>query len=492
MHELKQKPVESRLWNKDLHPIDLDKRSWHKWNIVALWIGIAVNIPTYMLGASLIGSGMNWWQAISTILLGNLIVLLPMILIGHAGTKYGIPFPVFLRACFGTEGARIAALLRAFVACGWFGILTWIGGDAVYQLLRTIFPYLAQSQYLDSFIGLNVAQLSCFFAFWLLEMVILRHGMKAIKSLTVIAAPLLIVVGIALLVWAWISVGSVTKILNASYILNRSVHVSIWKIFWPSLTGVVGFWSTLALNIPDFTRFARSQKDQMLGQLFGLPSTMTFYAFTGIFVTSATILIFGEAIWNPVLLLSHFKTPFLIFISLFALGLATVCCNITANVVSSANDFSNFLPKKISFTTGCYITGIIGILICPWKLIADPQGYIFRWLLAYSSLLGAVGGIMLCDYYLLRKTKLDLHDLFQHQGRYTFYKGWNWNAFVAFGAAIIPCIPGFLVKTGILNERVFPHWLVGLYDYAWFIALGCAFLIYYVLMKRVFVKKHLL
>ncbi|MFA6409383.1 MAG: NCS1 family nucleobase:cation symporter-1 [Gammaproteobacteria bacterium] len=492
MRELKKKPIESKLWNQDLSPIDIDKRNWHKWNVAALWVGMAVNIPTYMLGSGLIGSGMNWWQAILTIILGNLIVLVPMMLVGHAGTKYGIPFPVFLRSCFGTEGARVASLLRAFVACGWFGILTWIGGNSIYQLLLIVFPVFAQSYYFSGFIGLNVEQLSCFLAFWFLQMVILRYGMRAVKHLTVFAAPLLLGFGIALLIWAWVKVGSFHKILGASYTLSQGKHAQIWSIFWPGLTSVIGFWSTLALNILDFTRFARSQKDQALGHLIGLPPAMAFYSFLGIVVTSATVLIFGKAIWDPVILLSQFKVPFLIFIGLFAIGLATMCCNVTANVVSAANDFSNFWPKQISFTTGCMITGVVGILICPWKLIADPQGYIFRWLLAYSSLLGAVGGIMLCDYYLLRKTHIDLHDLFQHEGKYTFYRGWNRNAFLAFGVAIIPCVPGFLVKVGAVSEKFFPNYLVILYDYAWFVALASAFLTYYALMRRALKREQLL
>jgi nucleobase:cation symporter-1, NCS1 family len=483
MHELIEKPVDSSLWNKDLDPTNIDRRKWHKWNIIALWVSLSVCIPTYMLGASLIGNGMNWWQAVVTILLGNLIVLIPMILIGHAGTKYGIPFPVFLRSCFGTQGARIASLLRAIVACGWFGIQTWIGGNAIYQLALIVFPGFAHSIYLGSFIGLNIAQMGCFLLFWVIQLAIIHHGMESIRRLAIIAAPLLILVGVALLIWAWVTVGSFNKILQASYLLSGTGHGSFWNIFWPGLTSIVGFWATLALNIPDFTRFAKSQKDQAIGQFVGLPTTMALYSFIGIFVTSATVLIFGKAMWDPVNLLGQFKTPIVVIVSMISLGLATICCNLTANVVSPANDFSNLFPSKISFRMGGYITGVIGILIFPWKLIADPQGYIFRWLLAYSSLLGAVGGIMLCDYYILRKTKLNLHDLFHDEGEYTYAKGWNWNAFIAFVIAIIPCIPGFLVKTGLVGESFFSQWLSGLYDYSWFISLALAFVIYWVLMK---------
>ena len=483
MHELVAKPTDSSLWNKDLDPTTIDRRNWHKWNIIALWVGLSVCIPTYMLGSGLISNGMNWWQALLTILLGNLIVLIPIILIGHAGTKYGIPFPVFLRACFGTQGARVASLLRAAVACGWFGIQTWIGGHAIYQLSLLIFPGLAHSLYLGSFIGLNIAQLSCFFLFWILQIVIIHHGMESIRRLAAFAAPLLILFGIVLLIWAWVSVGSAFSILKASYNIKGAIHSSIWKIFWPGLTGIVGYWATLALNIPDFTRFARSQKDQAIGQFLGMPTTMTIYAFIGIFVTSATVLLFGKALWDPIMVLSHFKTPFVIAISMFGIGLATICCNIAANIVSPANDFSNLFPSKISFRTGAYITVIIGVLILPWKLIANPHVYIFQWLLAYSSLLGSVGGIMLCDYYLIHKTNLNLHDLFQERGEYTFRKGWNINAFAAMILAVIPNIPGFLMATSLVSKTYFPVWLTNLYNYAWFISLGLSFVLYWIFMK---------
>lgn len=488
LYELTAKPTSSKLWNKDLDPTAVARRTWRKWHMAALWVGLSVSITCYMLGSSLISSGMNWWQAVTTILLGNLIVLVPMILIGHAGTKYGIPFPVFLRACFGVQGARVASLLRAIVACGWFGIQTWIGSNAIYQLLVVIKPAVVNSIYLGNFFGINIIQLFCFLAFCAAQMFIMHHGMNAIKKLISFAAPLLIVVGVGLLVWAWMAVGSFAAILAASYKLRANTATSIWPIFWPGLTGVVGYWATLALNIPDFTRFAHSQKDQMLGQLIGLPSTMTLYAFIGIIVTSATMVMFNQALWDPVILLGKFHNPLVLVGAMFSIVLATTCCNIMANVVSPANDFSNLLPGKINFRMGAYITGAIGVLILPWKLIADPNSYIFRWLIAYSALLGAVGGIMLCDYYVLRKAKLNLHDLFQEHGEYTYSKGWNLSACYAFVLAIIPSIPGFLVKVNLLSAELFPGWIVRLYDYAWFLSLGLAFGIYWLLMRK---KVHL-
>lgn len=478
--DIKQSP----LYNEDLAPVPPEKRNWNKWHIAALWVGMAVCIPTYMLASSLISQGMNWWQALITILLGNLIVLAPMILNAHVGTKYGVPLPVFLRLSFGIKGSILASLLRGLVACGWFGIQTWIGGAAIYQLLLVIMPGLADSAYLGSFIGLNIAQAFCFLFFWSINIWIVYKGINSIKLLEAWSAPFLLIIGLCLLLWAWFRVGSMKEILQASYTLSSQTNVDFWKIFFPGLTAMVGFWATLSLNIPDFTRYARSQKDQAMGQLIGLPTTMVFYSFVGIAVTSATVLIFGQAIWDPVSLLGNFDSPVVVIISMLGLTIATLSTNIAANVVAPANGFANIAPKKISFKMGGYITGIIGILIFPWKLIADPQGYIFRWLIAYSALLGALAGIMICDYYLVRKRTINVAELFNPHGK---HKGWNGPAWIAFIISLLPVIPGFLVAVGIKKETDFSSFLVSLYSYAWFITFILSFLVYLILAKN---KNH--
>lgn len=471
---------DSTLYNEDFAPIPAEERTWNKWNIAAIWIGMAVCIPTYMLAASLIDQGMNWWQALLTILLGNMIVLIPMILNAHVGTKYGIPLPVFLRLNFGIDGAVLAALLRGLVACGWFGIQTWIGGAAIYQMLVALFPSVASAPYLGDFMGINLAQFASFIFFWAINMYIIFKGIESIKKLETYAAPFLLLIGVAMLIWAWWTVGSMGEILAASYTLSSNTDVNFWAIFWPSLTAMVGFWATLSLNIPDFTRYAKSQKDQILGQAIGLPGTMALYSFIGIAVTSATVLIFGEAIWDPVELLGRFESPVVVIISMIGLVIATLSTNIAANVVAPANSFSNILPKKISFKMGGYITGIIGILIFPWKLMADPEGYIFTWLIAYSALLGALAGIMICDYYLIRKTKLNLAELFNKDG---IYKGWNWNAWIAFGLSIIPVLPGFLSVVKLIGEGSIASFWVDLYSYAWFVTFILSMIFYFILEK---------
>lgn len=479
--ELKEDISSSPLYSEDFAPVPAHKRTWNLWDIAALWVGMAVCIPTYMLASSLIEQGMNWWQALFTILLGNVIVLVPMILNAHVGTKYGIPLPVFLRMSFGIQGSVLASLLRGLVACGWFGIQTWIGGAAIYQLLLIGFPSLARTFFLGDFIGLNIAQFGCFIFFWLFNIYIIYKGIESIKLLEKWSAPFLLLIGLALLFWAWFEVGDMGKILDASYTLSQNKQVDFWKIFFPGLTAMVGFWATLSLNIPDFTRYAKSQKDQILGQAIGLPSTMVLYSFIGIAVTSATLLIFGNAIWDPVALMGKFESPLVIAVSMFGLAIATLSTNIAANVVAPANSIANINPKKISFKMGGYITGFIGIIIFPWKLMADPEGYIFRWLIAYSALLGALAGIMICDYYLVRKTKVQLAELYNLSGIYT---GWNKPAWIVFFISILPVIPGFLVAVGVADNEKFPEFLVNLYSYAWFVTFGISFFIYRLLMKK--------
>ena len=478
--ELTEDVSSSPLYSEDFAPVPRAGRTWNRWNIAAIWVGMAVCIPTYMLASSLIEQGMNWWQALLTILLGNVIVLIPMILNAHVGAKYGIPLPVFLRLNFGVDGAILAALLRGLVACGWFGIQTWIGGAAIYQLLLIIWPGLANSPYLGDFIGLNLGQLFCFLLFWLMNMWIIYRGIESIKQLENWAAPFLLLIGVGLLLWAWFRVGSMSDILDASYLLAKESDVRFWKIFWPGLTAMVGFWATLSLNIPDFTRYAKTQKDQIVGQAIGLPGTMVLFSFIGIAVTSTTVIIFGEPIWDPVVLLGKFESPWVVALSMIGLTIATLSTNIAANVVAPANSIANIMPSKISFRLGGYITGVIGILIFPWKLLADPHGYIFVWLIAYSALLGALAGVMICDYYIIRKTELDLAQLFKVDG---IYKGWNGRAWIAFGASLLPVLPGFLATVYLIPAESIGGFWMEVYSYAWFVTFFVSFALYWGLVR---------
>jgi NCS1 family nucleobase:cation symporter-1 len=473
---------ETSLYNKDLAPIPQSKRNWGTWNYAALWISMSLCIPTYMLASSLIEGGMNWWQSILTIFIGNTVVLIPMILNGHAGAKYGIPFPVFARASFGTKGANIPAILRAIVACGWFGIQTWIGGFAIYQMMKMWIPSLVTLPQIfpDSF-GLQTGPAICFFIFWLLNMWVVYLGVESIRKLLVFKAIFLPLAALALLFWAINAGNGLGPILAQPAKLQGP---AFWTFFFPALTGMVGFWATLSLNIPDFTRYAKSQKAQINGQIIGLPPSMTLFAFIGVVVTSATFIIYGETIWDPVVLAGKFENKLLVSIAMIAVAISTLATNIAANIVSPANDFANISPKRINFRTGGYITGVIGILIFPWKLIADPNGYIFTWLIAYSSLLGPVGGIMIADYYFIRKQNLSVDDLYQHKGIYGFRNGFNSAAIIALLAGIVPNIPGFLLQLKLVSSTAFPVWISDLYHYAWFVGFFVSGLVYIFLMRN--------
>lgn len=483
IHELKEDVSQSPLYSEDLAHIPLSKRSWGTWNYAALWISMSLCIPTYMLASSLIEGGMNWWQAILTIFLGNSIVLVPMILNGHAGARYGISFPVFARASFGVKGANIPAVLRAIVACGWFGIQTWIGGYALFLMFRLWFPSLETlpSIFPASF-GLQTGPAITFILFWLVNMYVVYLGIDSIKKLLVFKAFFLPIAALALLFWAISAGNGLGPILSQPSKFKSSSE--FWAYFFPALTGMVGFWATLSLNIPDFTRYAKSQKAQVMGQAMGLPTSMTLFSFIGVAVTSATIIIYGNTIWDPLVLAGKFESKLLVSVAMIAVTISTLATNIAANIVSPANDFANLSPSKIDFKKGGYITGILGILIFPWKLIADPNGYIFTWLIAYSSLLGPIGGILIADYYFIRKQILNVRELYSLDGEYSFTCGFNRIAVTALIIGILPNVPGFLTVTGIIEKDAVWPWLSGIYNYAWFVGFIVSGFSYTVMMRK--------
>jgi len=473
-----------RLYNVDLAPVQPAQRKWRWASFAALWISMSACIPTYMLASSLIGGGMNWWEAILTVFLGNLIVLVPMILNAHAGTKYGIPFPVFCRASFGTAGANLPALLRAFVACGWFGIQTWIGGNAIFKILVIFAPSLGAGQALPV-LGITFLQFACFLFFWGINMAVVYNGIDSIRLLLSIKAPLLIAMGMLLLGWAYHHAGGFGPILSqpSAFDPGQPKHGQFFAFFLPALTGMIGFWATLSLNIPDFSRYAHTQRDQVVGQALGLPLTMALYAFIGVAVTSATTIIYGQTIWDPVDVLTHFKNPVVLVIALLGLCVATLATNIAANVVSPANDFANLAPRRISFRIGGLITGLAGIAMMPWKLVADPSGYIFTWLLGYSALLGPIGGILIADYFVRRHCRLDVAALYRSRGEYRYTGGVSLVAVIALVVAVLPSLPGFLVQLNVIKGSGFPPFLLGIYDYAWFAGFAIAFLVYLILRR---------
>jgi NCS1 family nucleobase:cation symporter-1 len=465
----------SPLWNHDLAPTPSAQRTWSTYHIAALWIGMSVVITTYTLASGLMQQGMTWWQAMATILLGNTLVLVPMILNAHAGTKYGISFPVLCRASFGVRGANVPAILRALVACGWFGIQTWIGGLALSTLFAAAWPGWA---------AIPGATAIAFALFWAIEVWLIVHGLEGIKKLEAWSAPLLLAGGALLLGWAIRRGGGLGYILSQSVEL-QTTQVPFWTLFPAALTANVGYWATLSLNIPDFTRYARSQRSQALGQALGLPATMTAFAFIGVAVTSATIVIFGEAIWDPVVLIARIGNPPVIILGAVIVVLAQLTTNMAANVVSPSNDFSSLAPRRISYVTGGLITAVIGIVMMPWKLYADAAAYIFTWLIGYSSLMGAIGGILIADYWVLRGKELSLADLYKVDGRYAYSGGVNTRAIAILVVAILPVVPGFVRAALTPGGQVpNPTILDSLYTYAWFVTFGLSFVLHLLVGQR--------
>ena len=495
--DLRQSP----LFNEDLAPTRVAARTWSTYTYAALWISMAHCIPTYMLASGLIGTGMNWWQALVTILIGNAIVLVPILANSHPGTKYGIPFPVFARAAYGVYGANVPAVMRAVVACGWFGINAWIGGQALQTFFRSLWP--AWPTVLGAALpgGHLVTEWVSFALFWGLNILIVIRGMELLRKVENLAAPFVLVMTALLVAWAiWRAHGLGPMMNGASKFKTVG---AFWKVFVPSVTAMVGFWATLSLNMPDFTRFGRSQREQALGQVVALPTTMTIFAAMGVIITSASLVIYGKAMWDPIELVGHFESRLLVGIAMFTVVIATLSVNIAANVVSPANDIANLAPKHISFRTGGIVTGIVGVMMMPWKLIADPHGYIFQWLLGYSGGLGSIAGVLVCDYWWVRRKRLRLADLYRVDGLYAYgdstrtvhtataegagYRqpagaaktvsvggvGTNWPAVLATG---IGC---FLAWIGLLV-----HPLRVLFDYAWFVGAAGAGLSYAAMMAK--------
>lgn len=473
LDEIKSGARGSRLYNEDLAPMGPQERTWSTYNIAALWIGISVVITTYTIASGLIAAGMTWWQGLLTVSLANLLVLIPVLLNGHAGTKYGIPFPVFVRSSFGVFGSNFAALARALVACGWFGIQTWIGGLALNSLMVAVWGGWAE---------VPGSQFITFFVFWAIQVAIVLRGIEAIKVLESFAAPLLIVGGLALLYWGFSASGGLTEAFAASSSL-REGEGSFWVLFWPGLAANVGYWATLSLNIPDFTRYTKSQRSQIIGQTLGLPLTMIAFSFIGIAVTAATVVVYGEAIWDPVELITRIAGPYplLLIVCMIAIMIAQVSTNMAANVVSPSNDFSNVAPRYISFKMGGVITAIIGVLSFPWALYNNVGAYIFTWLNGYGSLLGAIGAVMIVDYWIVRRRRLEIADLYRTDGRYAYSGGWNLGALLAVLVGVAPVIPGFVkaaTTPDFSGSFTDPTFIEGLYNYGLFFTFTAAALIY--------------
>ncbi|MEB3236756.1 MAG: NCS1 family nucleobase:cation symporter-1 [Candidatus Sericytochromatia bacterium] len=458
----------SPLYNHDLAPTPIAARTWRAVNLAGLWVAMCLCIPTYQMASGLIAVGMNVGQAVATILLGNLIVLVPILLNSHPGTRYGIPFPVFARASYGTVGANLPALMRALVACGWFGINAWIGGMALDTMIRAFWPGWAT--WGATVGGYPPGQWVAFAAFWALNMLVVFRGMEALRRFGNISAVLVLAMTFGLYFWTVKATGSWGPGLTAGGRLNDVA--SFLPVFIPSLTAIIGFWATLSLNMPDFTRFAASQRDQVRGQVTSLPAAMVAFSTLGILITSQSGVLFGKEIWDPIVLVGKFGNPWVVAFATLTIALATTSVNVAANVVSPANDFAHVWPSRIDFRRGALITGVLGIVIQPWRLLSDASAYIFDWLGFYAGGLGAVAGVLVWDYWVLRRTRLSLADLYSPDGAYSYRGGWHPAALLA---TVIGC---FLAWGGRLIPAMAP-----VVPYGWFAGFFGAAFAYHLLAR---------
>ncbi|GLI62361.1 hypothetical protein VaNZ11_004980 [Volvox africanus] len=472
------------LFNEDFSPTTTEKRTFDTTDFATFWITLVISITTYYLAASLVDLGMSWWQGIITVFFGNLITLVPMVLNAHPGTKYGIPFPVLARASFGILGTNLPSLSRAIVACGWFGIQTWIGGSSIYQMLMAVTGGAVAGP-IVGWLGISLPEFACFLTFWAAQVWIVLRGMESIRILEKYSAPILIGLSVALMAWAVTTAGGFGPMLStpSQFGIGMPKEGQFWSVFWPAVTANVGYWATLSLNIPDFTRFAKSQRDQVLGQALGLPLFMALFTFLGLAVTSATVVIYGEAIIDPVQLLGRMQGVFPICISLFGLMWATLTTNIAANVVAPANAFVNCAPKYISFEAGSFITAVLGLIMMPWNLVSSTHGFVNTWLIGYSALLGPVIGIVMSDYFLVRNRQLDIDSLYTTGDRsiYWYKNGWNAAALWAILIGVLPTLPGFLATIGVVSGL--PSIFAQLYDCAWFVGVAVSSVVYCLLMR---------
>jgi len=456
-------------YNEDIAPTKAAQRTWSKWNVASLWIGMAICVPTYTLGGVLTAYfGLSVTEALWTIFIANIVVLVPLTLNAYPGTRYGIPCPVVLRASFGIIGSNVPALIRAVVACGWFGVQTLFGGIAIHLLLSALFDGWAALGGTGEVIG--------FFIFWAANIAVVIRGAESIKRLEALAAPLLLIVAIGLIVWAMPRV-SIPELLATP--ANRPPDVPFAGYFMAALTAMVGFWATLSLNIPDFSRFADSQRSQIVGQIIGLPLTMFLFSGLGVLLTAASMSLVGETISDPINLIGRIDNTLWVVLAMILIFVATISTNTAANIVSPTNSFQNLAPKYINETKGVLLTGIIGIALMSWELLkklgwlqseVSVESLYSNWLIGYSSLLGPIAGIMIVDYFLVRNQTYDVIALYKDDAG---YPAWN-----------IPGIVAFALPVALTLVAITTGHLSWFYDYGWFTGSALGGLIYYLISKR--------
>ncbi|MGF6947685.1 NCS1 family nucleobase:cation symporter-1 [Neobacillus sp. B4I6] len=456
------------LYNEDLAPVPRERRNWGWGSYSMIWMGMIHNIVSYELAGSLIAMGMSVWQALGAVILSNIALIVAICLNSVGGAKYGLPFPVLIRASFGYKGAHVPVLIRAFVAIFWFAVQAYAGSKAVGAVLTVVYPkWVSLGAY--TFLGMGLNDWIAFGTFWLLHAWVISHGMERVRRFEMWAGPLVIVLGLGLVYWAV----NIAHGFGPLFSVPSKIHGGeFWKSFFLSVTGMIGVLATLVLNIPDLTRFSRSQKDQVIGQAVGLPVMMTFFAFMSIMITAGTIIAFGKPITDPVQLLLQFQDhPVVVLIGAFALLIATLSVNVVANVVSPAYDLINLIPSKLNFVKAGIISIVIGVFFAPW-LWFNNANTIFNIVGAIGGTLGPVSGIMIVDFFLVRRSQYDLNSFFVKDGQYTYRNGWNPRAFIAMGIGVIVALIGLIIPS-----------LQTLYTYNWFLGIAVGGLSYLLLMS---------
>ncbi|XP_010926588.1 purine-uracil permease NCS1-like [Elaeis guineensis] len=473
-----REPGSQAAGNRDLLPVPRSQRTFTAWDMAGLWVGLVTGVPSYYIAGSLVEEGMAWWQGISIVVAAKAVLLFPLLLAAAPGTRYGIPFPILARAAFGVRGAHVPALLRALVACGWFGIESWIGGQAFFLLLPSSLRSSSLSRPLP-WLATSPLELACFLLFWLAQLAVVWRGMRGIRLLEKYSAPILVLLAGLLLAWAYVRAGGFGPMLSEP---PRLTWPQFWALFFPSLTANVGSWAAVMLSISDFSRYARSQADQVLGQL-GLPLFMGSFAFVGLAVTSATETIFGRLISDPIELLSQIGSTFAKILAIPGITLAILTTNIPANVVAPANALVSLSPSTFSFKSGALLTALIGIAFQPWRIYNSPDSFVYTWLVGYSAVMGPLAGILLTDYYVLRHAVLDVDELYSTipDGVYYYRGGYNVVAMVTLVVSIVPIVPGFLHKLGMLESTPVP--LIFIYNIGWFYGFFSSGLVYLALSR---------
>jgi NCS1 family nucleobase:cation symporter-1 len=450
----------------DLRPIPPEARTWQWRSLASVWAGIVFCVPSYLLSCGMLEHGMGWWQAVLVVLAGNLVLWIPMVMIGHAGTRYGIAYPVLLRASFGTLGARLPVLLRTAVAVGWFGVQTSVGGFAIYHLLNLMLGGLLEGSALP-LVGVSFWQLNCFLGFWLLQVWFLRRwGMDGVHKLAWYGAPALLAAGLLLVLWAWVQADGFASILSSTsrFADGQSMHGQAMDVFPPLLAQMVALWMLLAINIPDYTRYVRDQGQQLLGQFVGLPLGIAFFSLVGVTVPFATVDIFNAeeiaaatgaaaaagaaaavGISDPLEVIG-LMGGFARVLGLLALVLAAFTTNLFAHLVPASTGLVALRPQQLDFSKAATVAACAALLLLPWRIVEWSGGTVFIWLAGLGAMLSPVVGILIADYFLLRRRQLDVAALYQHPGPYSYFRGWSLTALFALLVGNLLAVPGFLMS----------------------------------------------